>query len=57
MLAGKYIPNLIAKPFEVSRDYAQIIYDQTPLKLDKVHQGTKTARACPKIARTWLTSS
>ncbi|PPQ94469.1 hypothetical protein CVT25_001102 [Psilocybe cyanescens] len=29
MLVGKYIPNLIAKPFQVSRDYAQIIYDQT----------------------------
>ena len=25
MLVGKYIPNLIAKPFEVSREYAQII--------------------------------
>ena len=37
MLVGKYIPNLIAKPFEVSRDYAQIIYDQTSSpKLDKV---------------------
>ena len=29
MLVGKYIPNLIAKPFQVSREYAQIIYDQT----------------------------
>ena len=37
MLIGKYIPNLIAKPFEVSREYAQIIYDQTSSpKLDKV---------------------
>jgi fatty acid synthase subunit alpha, fungi type/fatty acid synthase subunit beta, fungi type len=37
MLVGKYIPNLIAKPFDVSRDYAQIIYDQTSSpKLDKV---------------------
>jgi fatty acid synthase subunit alpha len=37
MLVGKYIPNLIAKPFDVSREYAQIIYDQTSLpKLDKV---------------------
>ena len=37
MLVGKYIPNLIAKPFEVSRNYAQIIYDQTSSpKLDKV---------------------
>lgn len=37
MLVGKYIPNLIAKPFQVSREYAQIIYDQTSSpKLDKV---------------------
>ena len=37
MLVGKYIPNLIAKLFDVSREYAQIIYDQTSSpKLDKV---------------------
>lgn len=37
MLIGKYIPNLIAKPFEVSREYAQMIYDQTSSpRLDKV---------------------
>ena len=37
MLVGKYIPDLFAKPFNVSRKYAQIIYDQTSLpKLDKV---------------------
>jgi fatty acid synthase subunit alpha len=37
MLVGKYIPNLIAKPFDVSRDYAQLIYDQTSSpRLDKV---------------------
>jgi fatty acid synthase subunit alpha len=37
MLIGKYIPNLIAKPFETSRDYTQIIYDQTSSpKLDRV---------------------
>ncbi|KAG8694164.1 3-oxoacyl-[acyl-carrier-protein] synthase, partial [Ceratobasidium sp. 395] len=36
-LIGKYIPNLIAKPFEVSQEYAQIIYDQTSSpRLDKV---------------------
>ncbi|KAF8907276.1 fatty acid synthase [Gymnopilus junonius] len=36
-LVGKYIPNLIAKPFQVSREYAQIIYDQTSSpKLDRV---------------------
>ena len=37
MLVGKYILNLIAKPFQVSRKYAQIIYDQTfSPRLDKV---------------------
>ncbi|KZP00458.1 fatty acid synthase [Calocera viscosa TUFC12733] len=37
MLIGKYIPNLIAQPFEVTREYAQKIYDQTlSPKLDKV---------------------
>ncbi|GLB40343.1 putative protein with domain of unknown function (DUF1729) [Lyophyllum shimeji] len=37
MLVGKYIPNLIARPFEVSKEYAQIIYDQTSSpRLDKV---------------------
>ena len=29
LLVGKYIPNLVARPFEVSQEYAQIIYDQT----------------------------
>jgi len=37
MLVGKYIPNLIAKPFQISREYAQIFYDQTSSpRLDKV---------------------
>lgn len=37
MLVGKYIPNLVAKTFELSRNYAQLIYDQTSsLHLDKV---------------------
>ena len=37
MLVGKYTPNLIAKPFDVSHEYAQTIYDQTSSpKLDKV---------------------
>ncbi|CAK5268309.1 unnamed protein product [Mycena citricolor] len=39
MLIGKYIPNLIAIPFAVSKEYAQIIYDQTSSpRLDKVLQ-------------------
>lgn len=37
MLAGKYIPNLVAKPFAVTKEYAQLIYDQTSSpRLDKV---------------------
>ncbi|CAL1716945.1 unnamed protein product [Somion occarium] len=37
MLVGKYVPNLIAKPFQVSKEYAQLIYDQTlSPRLDKV---------------------
>ncbi len=37
MLVGRYVPNLVAKPFEVSKDYAQLIYDQTlSPRLDKV---------------------
>ncbi|KZT01368.1 fatty acid synthase [Laetiporus sulphureus 93-53] len=36
-LVGKYVPNLIAKPFEVSKDYVQLIYDRTlSARLDKV---------------------
>ena len=36
-LVGKYVPNLIAKPFEVTKEYAQIIYDRTlSPRLDKV---------------------
>jgi fatty acid synthase subunit alpha len=46
MLVGKYIPNLIAKPFDVSREYAQIIYDQTSSpKLDKKWEQEKWANA------------
>ncbi|KAI0067274.1 fatty acid synthase [Artomyces pyxidatus] len=29
MLEGKYVPNLVAKPFAVTKEYAQLIYDQT----------------------------
>ncbi|KAI0077780.1 fatty acid synthase [Panus rudis PR-1116 ss-1] len=37
MLVGKYVPNLVAKPFEVTKEYAQLIYDQTlSPRLDKV---------------------
>jgi fatty acid synthase subunit beta len=37
MLIGKYIPNLIAMPFDISRDHAQLVYDQTlSPRLDKV---------------------
>ena len=37
MLVSKYVSNLIANPFDVSHEYTQIIYNQTPSpKLDKV---------------------
>ncbi|KAG1876139.1 hypothetical protein C8R48DRAFT_669334 [Suillus tomentosus] len=37
MLIGKCIPNLVAKPFDITREYAQLIYDQTSSpRLDKV---------------------
>jgi fatty acid synthase subunit alpha len=37
MLIGKYIPNLVAKPFNITREYVQLIYDQTSSpRLDKV---------------------
>ncbi|TFY80295.1 hypothetical protein EWM64_g3715 [Hericium alpestre] len=29
MLEGKYVPNLVAEPFAVNKEYAQLIYDQT----------------------------
>ena len=36
MPVGKYVPNFITKPFNVTREYAQVIYDQTSSpKLDK----------------------
>ncbi|KAI0685962.1 fatty acid synthase [Cytidiella melzeri] len=36
-LIDKYVPNLVAKPFQVTKDYAQLIYDQTlSPRLDKV---------------------
>ena len=34
MLVGKYIPNLVAKKFNVSQEYVQLIYDQTSSHLD-----------------------
>jgi fatty acid synthase subunit alpha, fungi type len=37
MLIDKYILNLVAKPFQVSREYVQLIYGQTSSpRLDKV---------------------
>ena len=37
ILVDKYIPNLIAQPFDVSREYTQIIYDRTSSpRLDEV---------------------
>src|ERR1700722_11472881 len=43
MLIGKYIPNLVPKPFDISREYAQLVYDQTSSpRLDKVLEGWET---------------
>jgi fatty acid synthase subunit alpha len=37
MLVDKYIPNLVAKPFQVSRECVQLIYGRTSSpRLDKV---------------------
>lgn len=37
VLIGRYIPNLVAKKFDVTQEYAQLIYDQTSSpRLDKV---------------------
>lgn len=37
MLIGKYIPNLVAKLFDITDEYAQLIYDQTSSpRIDKV---------------------
>jgi fatty acid synthase subunit alpha len=37
MLIGKYIPNLVAKPFDITHEYARLIYDQTSSpRIDKV---------------------
>lgn len=36
MLVEYYILNLIVKSFEVTKEYPQIIYDQTSPRLDKV---------------------
>ena len=36
MLVGCHIPNLITKPFDITKEYAQIIYNQTSSCLDKV---------------------
>jgi fatty acid synthase subunit alpha, fungi type/fatty acid synthase subunit beta, fungi type len=48
-----------AKSFDVSREYAQIMYDQTSSpKLDKIpRSGNRTNGLAPKIAKNWLTLS
>ncbi|KAF9504306.1 hypothetical protein BS47DRAFT_1308362 [Hydnum rufescens UP504] len=60
LLVGKYIPNLIAKPFEISWEYAQIIYDQTSSPhLDKVLKNWErdnwtSLKQCQNLAYTVL---
>lgn len=37
LLVGRYIPNLIAKPFELTKEYAEIIFNQTDsVRLERV---------------------
>jgi fatty acid synthase subunit alpha, fungi type len=50
MLICKYIPNLIAKPFDVSLEYAQIIYDQTSSPNLKVLKKWVSAENRQKLA-------
>ncbi|KAI0311286.1 acyl transferase domain-containing protein, partial [Amylostereum chailletii] len=60
MLEGKYVPNLVAKPFAVTKEYAQLIYDQTSSprlskvlkKWDEEHWGDAEQRQ--KLAYTIL---
>ena len=51
MLVEKYIPNLIAKPFDVSYEYTQVVYNQTSSpKLDKVFKKwEEDILTCPGI--------
>ncbi|KAL6310190.1 hypothetical protein BKA93DRAFT_722459, partial [Sparassis latifolia] len=55
-LVSKYMPNLIVKPFQVTKDYIQLIYDQTlSPRLDKVLRKWDTenwgsAEQCQKLA-------
>ncbi|KAG8905251.1 3-oxoacyl-[acyl-carrier-protein] synthase [Tulasnella sp. 403] len=45
LLVGKYVPNLIAEPFQITREYAQKIYDQTSSpRLDKVLKSWESDR-------------
>ncbi|KAE9396321.1 hypothetical protein BT96DRAFT_996816 [Gymnopus androsaceus JB14] len=59
VLIGNYIPNLIAKPFDVSREYAQIIYDQTSSpRLGKVlRKWDEDKWGQLRNASSWCTSS
>ncbi|KAI9463755.1 hypothetical protein HD554DRAFT_2283324 [Boletus coccyginus] len=56
MLVGKYIPNLVTKPFAITKEYAQLIYDQTSSPhLDKVLKNwASPAKQCQKLAYTIL---
>ncbi|KAI0348906.1 hypothetical protein OH77DRAFT_1594520 [Trametes cingulata] len=45
ILVGKYVTNLVAKPFQVSKEHAQLIYDQTlSPRLDKDNWGSAEQR-------------
>ena len=55
LLEGRYIPNLIAEPFEISRRYCQKIYDQTMSpRLEAVLQDWETEKWAAEENRTKL---
>jgi fatty acid synthase subunit beta len=60
LLVEKYIPNLIAEPFQVAKEYAQVIHDQTSSpSLDKVLKNWEQDNwgdpsLCQKLAYTIL---
>lgn len=53
-LVGKYAPNLVKKPFEVSKEYAQLIDTQTlpapPSRLEKMRKSSPEHHHRQKLA-------
>ena len=61
MFIGQYIPNLITQPFDISREYINIIYDQTQSPcLEKIlkkwdEDDWENSRNCQKLVYIILT--